>query len=203
MTLERLAELAMLPPVEDPRTFGRDESNPYYDFLAHLVRDLPAHRVLELGTCMGGSASYFAAGSPDCQIITIDLAPKPQARVNLSRLPNVDMWTTDSRSEDFVERVRRVGPFDIIFFDTVHDYVQILTEWRLHHLALRAGGVALFDDIRINEGMARFWDELDVPKVELNQLHETGFGAALHPLDYGALNGSGRFCEVRLSIPGI
>jgi predicted O-methyltransferase YrrM len=110
-------------------------------------------------------------------VLTIDLAPQPGASENLSRFKNVELLIADALAPETLELAKTLSPFDLIFFDTLHEYGQISGEWRLYLPLLRPGGVALFDDIRINEGMIRFWDGLTGAKQPLNHLHHTGFGA--------------------------
>lgn len=179
--LDAVFDLAWLAPVTDPRTYGRDASNPYYDFLYRLSDFLHAERILELGTCTGGSTSFLARGRPAARVYTVDTAPLPMAVERLSSFANVEMIRGDTLSPKIVEQVRRLGPFDLLFIDTLHEYEQLSGELALYQAMVRPGGVIAFDDIRINEGMARFWRELALPKRELNHLHKSGFGIAVVP----------------------
>jgi len=80
LTLDTIASLSHLPRLQDQRTFGRDNSNPYYDFLAYVARELPAGKVLELGTCTGACTSYLAVSRADCHVLTVDISVRPRQR---------------------------------------------------------------------------------------------------------------------------
>lgn len=179
--LGKLVELSRLPAIKDSRLYGRDSSNPYYDFLTHLLRDRKVAKVLELGTCTGASTSYLAIASPDCKVITVDIESHPAVTKQLSKFPNVEIWTANTLSDECIKRAQEAGPFDIVFFDTLHEYEQVMAEWGAYQSCIRQGGIALFDDIHLNEGMKKFWKELTVPKIELGHLHWSGFGAAIIP----------------------
>jgi predicted O-methyltransferase YrrM len=42
---------------QDPRSFGFDGSNQYYNLLNAVAKELQPNLVVELGTCTGGSTS--------------------------------------------------------------------------------------------------------------------------------------------------
>ena len=58
-----LDQFGVLAQSADPRSFGRDPSNPYYDLLYTVAKELQPSLVVELGTCTGGSTSHLAAGT--------------------------------------------------------------------------------------------------------------------------------------------
>ncbi len=66
----------------------------------------------------------------------------------------------------------------MLFIDTVHTAEQFAAELALFGPLVRPGGVILFDDIRINEGMSQWGggDNLKENKLELPEMHPTGFG---------------------------
>jgi hypothetical protein len=78
----------------------------------------------------------------------------------------------DALAEETAEKIRKAGPFDLIFFDTLHEYGQVSAEWALYKSQLRPGGIAVFHDIKINPGMVQFWSELEIPKIQ--PLRENG-----------------------------
>jgi predicted O-methyltransferase YrrM len=65
-----------LSEVTDPHVFGRDESNPYYDLLYSVAKELPSNLILELGTCTGGSPPHFAVGTYG-KVTSIDIEFRP------------------------------------------------------------------------------------------------------------------------------
>ncbi len=63
----------------DPRSFGFDGSNPYYNLLYAVAKALQPQLVVDLGTCTGGSASHLAAGT-NGKVISIDIEIRADAR---------------------------------------------------------------------------------------------------------------------------
>jgi cephalosporin hydroxylase len=178
LTPERVRKLSFMPPVCDPRTWGRDLSNPYYDLLYRLVVELSAGTVLELGTCEGGSASFLAAGGAR-QVVTVDIEPRPESSERLRAFPSVEAWHGDTLSHDIYERASGLGALDLLFIDTVHTPEQASAELEKYGPLVRAGGIIALDDVRIDPAMAGFWDAVRGQKVELPWLHRTGFGVVL------------------------
>ena len=70
---------------------------------------------------------------------------------------------------------------DLMFIDTEHNYEQIAQEYALYGPFLRNGAMVVLDDIHLNDGMTRFWNEIPHPKVDTGDaLHWSGFGIFQH-----------------------
>jgi hypothetical protein len=74
------------------------------------------------------------------------------------------------------EAIAHHGPWDIVFFDSVHVYDQITAEVEAYTPQMADNGVQLFDDIFKREGMRRFWAELSGDKDAYPGLSQCGFG---------------------------
>lgn len=172
---EEILNLSKMPTVQHPLVYGRDASNPYYDFLYRLVERYKPRLVVELGTCTGGSASYLAA-CPETRVISVDIVQHPEVVNRLAAFPNVELWTFDTRDPALKATLEKEGPIDLIFVDTEHTYAQAKAEFEALSTLLSPTAFVLFDDLRMN-GVAQFWSELDCSKLELNHLHWSGFGA--------------------------
>ena len=160
----------------DPRSFGRDASNPYYGLLYTVSKELQPKFVVELGTCTGGSTSHLAAGTSG-NVLSIDIEIRPDARERLLVFDNVELMHGDTLDENSVlSRVRERGQIDLLFIDTLHTAEQVSTELSLFGPLVRPGGLIFFDDIRMNPGMSAWWDSLEEDKLELPEMHWTGFG---------------------------
>lgn len=151
----------------------------YYGLLTQLAKAVKAKRALELGTFRGGSAQALLDGLPkDGVLVSVDLAksPLPASLESDSRFRQVIGDTT------WEGTCAQLGTgFDLVFVDTAHEYETVSREWQLVEPLLKPGAVVCFDDIHLNEGMARFWNELPLVKWDTgDSAHFSGFGVALN-----------------------
>ena len=160
---------------QDPRSFGLDGSNQYYNLLYSVAKELQPNLVVELGTCTGGSTSHLAAATAG-KVLSIDNEIRPDAKERLLAFDNIELMQGDTRSSELVNEVAKRGPIDLLFIDTLHTAKQVAAELALFGPLVRPGGLIFFDDIRINPGMSVWWDRLDEDKLELPEMHWTGFG---------------------------
>lgn len=150
----------------------------YYRLLFEYVRVTNAKTAMETGTFRGASALHLASGAPEIRVLTVDCDPEAKKRVDALKRPNIDAVV--SRSVDIVEYVReKYAPLDVLFLDSDHTYETVSEEWKTYRPLLKVGGAAFFDDIHMNPGMDRFWNEITDPKIDISQLHVKGFGAAV------------------------
>ncbi len=170
-----LSQLGNPSQCPDPRSFGFDGSNPYYNLLYSVAKELQPDFVVELGTCTGGSTSHLAAGT-NCKVISIDIEIRPDARERLLAFDNIELIQGDTQDPALVAEIVKHGLIDLLFIDTDHTAEQVTAELALFGPLVRSGGLILFDDIRINPGMSAWWDSLEENKLELPDMHWTGFG---------------------------
>ena len=140
-----------------------------------MAKELQPEYVVELGTCTGGSTSHLAAGTSG-NVLSIDIEIRPDAKERLFAFDNVELMQGDTRDPALVAEVAKLGPIDLLFIDTDHTAEQVTIELALFGPLVRPGGLVFFDDIRINPGMSTWWDALDEDKLELPEMHWTGFG---------------------------
>lgn len=178
LTIDDVLRLSRLPQPVDSRLWGRDESNPYYDFLYHLTRHIKPKLVVELGTCEGGGTVHLACGGAE-KVITIDCEQRPATVAKLSALPNVECWEAGSVNEETLERIAEMDPIDMLFVDTLHTPSQVASELDQYLPLLSDNGLILFDDIEIDAAMKTWWNSVKGKKVSLPWLHPSGFGALL------------------------
>jgi predicted O-methyltransferase YrrM len=170
------------------RAMNSDLREPYYSFL-HM---LPAHderlrKMLEIGTRTGAGALHFAAGHPHAQVTTIDIDPAVGPHVQrLAAEHNVMVSAVTADSSKLWNDAKflgdRRGSYDVLLVDGDHTYVSSLGDARAFAPLLRPGGILLFDDTRLHEGMTRAWNELSGgEKLEMPELHYMGFGVMILP----------------------
>lgn len=70
---------------------------------------------------------------------------------------------------------------DLIFFDTIHTYQQVKSEFDLYKNKMNDGCIILIDDIKLND-KGRFFDEVDLEKYDISDLchNISGFGALIY-----------------------
>jgi len=135
-------------------------------FLCKLIRKFRPNVCLELGTCMGISASYQAAAlklNSRGKMITLEgtrsLAEIAQKNFRDLGLDNISLII--GRFQDTLNDVlREHGPIDYAFIDGHHEEKATIAyfEQILPFLSERA--LLIFDDISWSEGMKRAWSKI-------------------------------------------
>jgi predicted O-methyltransferase YrrM len=166
---------------EEPLVDGTLEAGPYDDdvtikavcrvskkpraalLLYLLVRELKPLKVIELGTNVGISAAYLAAGlkiNGQGHLVTLEasayrlrLAREVHESVGLSNVAYVKGLFTDTLEST----LREVGPVDFAFIDGHHQYQPTLDYLQKVHGRSISEATYVFDDIDWSEGMARVW----------------------------------------------
>lgn len=133
-------------------------------FLYAAVSAFKPRVVLELGTNIGVSAAYLAAGlGPDATLMTLE-ASRYRLKVaqNLHRelgLTNV-AYTAGSFSDSLPGVLSRLPPIEMAFIDGHHQYEPTLQYFSKIWEHSVDGCVFIFDDIRWSDGMKNAWSDL-------------------------------------------
>ena len=142
------------------RTDIDSEVQPYYHFLAGMVRVLRAKRIIEIGTHQGGSARAMAAGLFDpenSRVVTFD--PNPFAANLFTGHPVIRAYALDGNSETAIRMCRDdLGGMnaDMTFIDSTHDFPSTLHSWLLYAELIRTPVIVL-DDVTLNDSMRSLW----------------------------------------------
>jgi predicted O-methyltransferase YrrM len=116
-------------------------------FLHVLAEALGARRILELGTAIGYSGTWFArALPPDGELITVEADPETAriAEANLARTGTLDRVTIlVGPAHEVIEDLE--GPFDLIFVDINKDGYPDILEPCIRRL--RVGGLLVTDNV--------------------------------------------------------
>ena len=149
-------------------------------FLFYLVREVKPRMVVELGTCLGLSAAYQAAGlslnGSDFRIVTLEGAPElaERSRGHFEELALAVEVVEGSFQTTFEPVLKSSAPIDLLFVDGHHDEQATLRYFREARPFLSADAWVVFDDIDWSEGMRRAWaaleEEADVDSVDLGDL---------------------------------
>jgi predicted O-methyltransferase YrrM len=163
-------EASVLSPHEEGLTIAgcAESSRPRRDcqFLYSLPLFLHPRTCLELGTNIGISSAYLAAGLRETgggRLVTLEASP---VRVMLSRqlhshlgLPDLDC-RPGLFKETLLSALQSLGSAELVFVDGDHQYEATLNYWNVIAPFCPIGSIVVFDDTRWSEGMLRAWDEL-------------------------------------------
>lgn len=176
-----------LPPY-DPRlevamtedqyiAYQHNHGHTYYQFLNKLVRRVQPKKILELGTSIGRSSLFMMTALPETSsLVTVDIGSF--LRSDLAGFA-WDKRLTIVFGNDLEKSVfSQIGNgFDFLFIDSEHDIVHLNPEWEMYKKLLVDGAIVVMDDIKLNQGMIEFWDNLPYEKVDTGtDLHFSGFG---------------------------
>jgi len=131
--------------------------------LFKFIREFRPSVCLELGTCLGISASYHAAAlelNNHGKIVTLEGSESlaSLARENFERLGLKRVTVVVGRFQDTLEEVlRRQAPIDFVFIDGHHDEHATLAYFEKIFPFLSEDAVLVLDDISWSNGMKRAW----------------------------------------------
>ena len=149
--------------------------------LYRRVRELQPGRVLEIGTCHGGTLYLWCkAARPDATIASIDL---PLGHYGggypVERIPfyqhfkqpgqSLHLMREDSHADQTRDKVRATfgddQPLDFLFIDGDHTYEGVKRDFNLYAPLVRPGGLIALHDIverpsQPDIEVFRFWDEI-------------------------------------------
>ncbi len=148
-----------------------DTQRDYYRFYYELVKKYKFKNIVELGTCRGMSAAYFAAGNSSSKVITVDHCTDPGDDNNkqlifeaVKQYPNIKFcegWTCDQLYEEeknlhsikgqnaFPKVIKELNgaKIDLLFIDSWHNDTQAFKDWDAYKPYLKDGALVICDDI--------------------------------------------------------
>ncbi|MGH6923308.1 MAG: O-methyltransferase [Propylenella sp.] len=130
----------------------------YYPFLAGLVRETGATRIVEIGTNCAGSTRAMARGFVGGgHIVTVDISDDSDPF--LAGYDNITKMRGDANSIEVIEQVvAHCGSpeIDIVYIDAAHSCMPTLLNYCIYSTLLRPR-FAVLDDITLYETMLRMW----------------------------------------------
>lgn len=157
-----------------------DDTSVYYKYLYNILSKFKGEETftVELGTFKGRSTAFLAEGNPDGKVLTVDLSPQEEFKSVNAKYSNVESFLGRSDSKELLDSIPD-GSVDICYFDTEHEYGVVSKEVEVWLPKIKSGGIMLFDDVYMNDGMKKFWREQSYKKGSSTDLHWTGFGYAV------------------------
>ncbi len=136
-------------------------------FLFKLIRKLHPVSCVEMGTCVGISASYQAAAlklNGRGELLTLegspDVAQVAQDTFSLLRLDNVSVIAGPFH-ETLNNALQASRPVDYLFNDGHHDHDSVLKYYEEAIPYLSEDAILVIDDISWSPGMKRAWREIE------------------------------------------
>lgn len=139
----------------------------YARMLFRLVNYLKPTTLVELGTSLGISALYQAAGNPSTKIHTLEGCPETarQAQKNFSAFPNYNIELTVGAFEKTLpELLGKINEIDFLFVDGHHQLKPTLQYIEMCIPKLSQQAVVVVDDINWSEEMRKAWQQLIADK---------------------------------------
>jgi predicted O-methyltransferase YrrM len=136
-------------------------------FLFKLIRKLKPNSCLELGSCVGISASYLAAAlrlNKKGKLLTLEGSPET-AKIAKETLIGLELGNASviigPFHETYKNALESAKPVDFLFNDGHHDHDALLKYFfeALPYLAEET--IIVFDDISWSPGMQKAWTEIE------------------------------------------
>jgi predicted O-methyltransferase YrrM len=134
--------------------------------LMKLVEEFEPVAAVELGTCLGISAAYQAAGlqvRSSSVLVTLEGSPSlaSRSRQNLEALGFRNVSVVEGPFDAALDRVLEAsGPLQYAYIDGHHDEQATLRYFAAMEPHLAEGCLVVFDDIRWSAGMERAWRQI-------------------------------------------
>ena len=135
----------------------------YARMLYRLVKYLKPATILELGTSLGISALYQAAGNPSAKVITLEGCPQTaaMAQENFNLFPEFNIEIkVGPFDETLPEVLSELNDIDFLFMDGHHQLEATFRYLQLCYPKLSAHAAVIIDDINWSEEMRLTWKKL-------------------------------------------
>lgn len=153
----------------------------YYQWLPKLIKYTKPKQVVELGGAMGVACIAMLQTLPKAsKLYSITLEEHGLEFAYLDKeYSNLVKIVGDDRDLKSWPKDCDLSKTDIWFIDSEHTYEQVRAEIDLYKQFFKDGAILLFDDIHINEGLSRVWEEIkkEIPGTKYeSDLHWSGYG---------------------------
>jgi predicted O-methyltransferase YrrM len=131
--------------------------------LYRLVKFHKPELMLELGTSMGLSTMYQAAGNPNGHLYTVEGCPEThlQAKKNIEEIGIQNITTINDSFDNLIpEFISKHGYPDWVYIDGNHTYEATIRYFNLLNDPKNPKQVLVFDDINWSDGMRQAWLEI-------------------------------------------
>jgi len=134
----------------------------YGRMLYRLARFINPAEVIELGTGVGVSTGYLAAGAPNARIITVEgsveRSKMARSHLKLAGIENVEF--KQGLFSDFLKEKSQIKSPLIAFIDGNHKYKPTLEYANYFIRDFDQPSIIVFDDIRWSGEMSKAWEDI-------------------------------------------
>ncbi len=149
--------------------FNGISSTEHYRLLSYLSIQFNSETIIDIGTLKGCSALALST-NPTNEVISFNL----DNQLDLNNPPdNIEFIIGDCLHEQYKDIIMKSK---IILLDTYHDgtFEEIFYSYLKDN---NYSGTLLLDDIKLNDEMIQFWNNIDLPKEDITNLgHWSGTG---------------------------
>ncbi|HWB92669.1 MAG TPA: class I SAM-dependent methyltransferase, partial [Puia sp.] len=130
--------------------------------LFRIARHYSPATILELGTSLGLSTAYLAAGAPEARVWTIEGAPAiaDKARAGLGSLNIEAAVITGNFDTVLPELIPRIPPIELAFIDGNHRCEPTVRYFDAIFRNAASSSVLVFDDIHWSAEMETAWETI-------------------------------------------
>lgn len=165
-----MSDLSDLINLEEyKKYFLCNSSIEHYRLLSYISLSNDNITLLDIGTLKGSSALAMSI-NPKNKVVSFDVSHN----LDLSQIPqNVTFLIDDVTKLQYRELVLESK---YILLDTYHDgtFEKVFYDYLKE---INYKGFLLLDDINLNQEMISFWNQIDLPKIDISSLgHITGTG---------------------------
>lgn len=149
--------------------FNSPSSIEHYRLLSHISNSISDSILIDIGTLKGSSALALSVNQTNT-IYSFNLSNE----LELNHLPpNINFVIDNVLDEKFKTIIQQSK---VILLDTFHDgsFEKVFYDYLIE---INYDGVLLLDDIKLNNEMIEFWDNIEKDKTDISHIgHITGTG---------------------------
>lgn len=132
----------------------------YSELLFRVVKNFKPHNILELGTSLGLSTTYFSIANPSSKVFTIEGSEEifKAANENFKKhgLENINSFK-GSFNENLDYILSNLYSLDFVFFDGDHTYESTINYFEKCLVKSNSKSIFVFDDINWSKEMEQAW----------------------------------------------
>lgn len=119
--------------------------------------------IVELGTSLGVSTAYLAAGNPAGKVITCE-GSKSVADITMNNFQHMGLSNVEMRLGNFDDTLpqllKEYDQLDMVFIDGNHREEPTVRYFEWFLPSMHEGSVMIFDDIHWSDGMETAWEKI-------------------------------------------
>lgn len=137
-------------------------------FLFRLAHTYKPAFILEMGTSLGISTRYLAAGAPHAKVITLEGDPELCRRAR-SHLPRQVKVLEGPFDQTLPHALAEMASVDLVYLDGDHRGDRTLDYWKQLLPHLHGGSIVILGDIHWSDDMERAWEAIRAqPSVRMS-----------------------------------